>query len=201
MSENIENKPVTTQKSLETIRLNQKFCSILHTPVLTEKECDKITKEIVPELWTDVTVKNIPDLLKNIKQQILPINIQGWPLSQILTALKQADNDRYKFDTRGFLENDVPIIYQYNKGSFYNWHIDIGNNYPTRKITFIVQLTDSKEYEGGDVEFLNSKTDKEALRQKGTIIMFPSFITHRITKVTKGTNNCIVGWIHGPTFF
>jgi len=207
MSENTEkniqdnkNKiSITTQKQLETIRLSEKFCSIIHTNLLTEKQCDLITNQIVSELWTDVSAKK--DLLNNIKQQILPINTDGWPLSHILMAGQQSNEERFKFDTRGLLENDVPVIFEIGKNGFYNWHIDVGNNYPTRKITFIIQLSDSKDYEGGDIEFLNSKTDKEALRKKGTIIMFPSFITHRITKVTKGSNKFILGWMQGPTFY
>ena len=61
-------------------------------------------------------------------------------------------------------------------------------------------ITFSKDYECGDVEFIGSKVDTKAFRQKGMCIIYPSFLPHRVTKVTKGTRNAIVGWIHGPTF-
>jgi predicted 2-oxoglutarate/Fe(II)-dependent dioxygenase YbiX len=200
MSENTQKQvPLTSTKQLETIRLNNTFCSIIHTDILSSKQCDLITKEIVPELWVDVNAKG--DLIKNIRQQPLPINTDGWPLTHILAGLKEADKEKFKFDLRGFLENDAPTLWEYSKGSHYDLHIDIGNNFPTRKLSFIVQLSDSKDYEGGDIEFLNSKTDKEQLRKKGKLIIFPSFITHKITKITKGTRHAIVGWVHGPTFF
>jgi predicted 2-oxoglutarate/Fe(II)-dependent dioxygenase YbiX len=191
--------PLTSIKQLENIRLNEKFCSIVHTDILSSKQCEAINKEIIPELWTDVNAK--ADIIKNIKRQPLPINTDGWPLTYILSGLKEADEEKFKFDLRGFMDNDAPTLWQFSKGSSYDWHIDIGNNFPTRKLSFIVQLSDPKDYEGGDIEFLNSKTDKEALRQQGKLIIFPAFLSHKITKVTKGVRHAIVGWVHGPTFF
>ncbi len=202
MSENETKRdvPLTSIKQLENIRLNEKFCSIVHTDILSSKQCEAISKEIVPELWSDVDSKST-DIIKNIKRQALPINTDGWPLTYILAGLKEADTEKFKFDLRGFMDNDAPTLWQFPKGSQYDWHVDIGNNFPTRKLSFIVQLSDPKDYEGGDVEFLNSKTDKEALRQQGKLIIFPAFISHKITKVTKGVRHAIVGWVHGPTFF
>ena len=84
--------------------------------------------------------------------------------------------------------------------SFYDWHIDIGNNAPFRKLTVIIQLSDTKDYDGGHIELLNMKTDNKLFREKGQIIVFPSFVPWRVTKVTKGVRNCIEGWIHGPSY-
>ena len=202
MSENETKKdvPLTSIHPLENIRLNKNFCSIVHTDILSTKQCEAINKEIVPELWSDVSTKDT-NIIKNIQRQPLPMNTDGWPLTYFLAGLKEADSEKFKFDLRGFMDNDAPTLWQFPKGSSYDWHVDIGNNFPTRKLSFIVQLSDPKDYEGGDVEFLNSKTDKESLRQQGKLIIFPSFITHRMSKVTKGVRHAIVGWVHGPTFF
>jgi len=86
------------------------------------------------------------------------------------------------------------------KGGHYDWHVDTGNEVCHRKLSFTIQLSDSKDYKGGDIEFIGSKVDKEAFRQRGVCIIYPSFLPHRITKVTKGVRHAIVGWIHGPTF-
>jgi len=37
-------------------------------------------------------------------------------------------------------------------------------------------------------------------KEKGTIICFPSYIIHRVSKVTKGQRRSLVLWIHGPPF-
>jgi len=36
--------------------------------------------------------------------------------------------------------------------------------------------------------------------KKGDIIVFPSFMVHRVKPVTKGTRKSIVIWVLGPKF-
>ena len=38
---------------------------------------------------------------------------------------------------------------------------------------------------------------KEKLRQKGTVIVFPSFLQHRVTEITEGQRHALVGWREG----
>ena len=40
--------------------------------------------------------------------------------------------------------------------------------------------------------------DKDKAREKGTMIVFSSFLYHRITPITEGYRYSIVGWISGP---
>ena len=37
-------------------------------------------------------------------------------------------------------------------------------------------------------------------REQGSIIIFPSFVYHQVTPVTRGLRQSLVGWIAGPTF-
>jgi PKHD-type hydroxylase len=71
-----------------------------------------------------------------------------------------------------------------------------------RKISIIIQLTDPSEYEGGEFEmdYQYEQPNKEDLKKKGTIIVFPSFIPHRVTELTKGTRKSLVAWVEGPKF-
>ena len=67
-------------------------------------------------------------------------------------------------------------------------------------------LSDPKDFEGGDLEFYDysppGKKNKilktNDIKQKGTIITFPSFIIHRVLPVTKGTRYSLVVWHTGP---
>jgi len=71
----------------------------------------------------------------------------------------------------------------------------------------IIPLVDGNEYEGGDFELnLNNPenenniiTIKEA-KIKGTVIVFPSFVWHRVTPVTSGTRYSLVNWHQGKPF-
>lgn len=184
------------------LQANNQFCSILHATFFDTKQCDAIKKQLVEELWMsgETIGGGVNKKVRHVEQQVLPINDKGWPLTRILELAKQANNARFKFDMAGFLDVDAPMIMKYEKGGHYDWHVDTGNSVCHRKLSFTIQLSDTKDYEGGDIEFIGSKVDTKAFRQKGVCIIYPSFLPHRITKVTKGVRHAIVGWIHGPTF-
>ena len=69
-----------------------------------------------------------------------------------------------------------------------------------RKLSFSIQLTNPDLYEGGDLNIYKEKTPIQASRALGTINFFPSYVLHRVTPVTKGYRNCLVGWVSGPKF-
>ena len=107
---------------------------------------------------------------------------------------------------------------EYKKGQFYDWHCDSyiePYNQPEdhnthgklRKLSMTISLSDSSEYEGGDLEFDFRDTDKgsqprvcEEIRAKGSVIVFPSFVWHRVTPVTEGTRHSLVCWNLGYPF-
>ena len=191
-----------TQPTQVQLSANNQFCSILHASFFQPNQCDAIVNQCVDELWMsgETIGGGINKKVRNVEQQVMPIDQQGWPLTRILELAKQANNARFKFDVQGFLDVDAPMIMRYTKGGHYDWHVDTGNSVCHRKLSFTIQLSEDKDYVGGDVEFIGSKVDTKAFRQKGMCIIYPSFLPHRVTKVTKGIRNAIVGWIHGPTF-
>ena len=86
------------------------------------------------------------------------------------------------------------------KNGHYDWHMDVGETASTRKISMSIQLTGESDYDGGDLEFMIHRSIIKAPREKGTVIFFPSYLTHRVTKVTRGTRRSLVFWFHGPPF-
>lgn len=117
--------------------------------------------------------------------------------------INQANMDWFGFDLSGICRYVQHT--EYNKGSFYEWHQDsfLGESKEgvyERKLSFTVQLSDSDAYTGGDLEFLDIPSTpelKEKLRQKGTVIVFPSFLQHRVTEITEGQRHALVGWREG----
>ena len=188
------------------LRGNKNIISVLTSEFLKSKECDAILKECVLELWLNSDVVGQSDKgrkkkkLREATQQNLPMNEKGWPYTKVLELTQQANIKNFKMNVAGFFQADNPQIVRYKNKSFYDWHLDIGNNAPFRKLTFIVQLSDSDDYDGGNLELMNMITDGNLFRKKGQIIIFPSFVPWRITKVTKGVRNAIEAWIHGPSF-
>jgi len=106
-------------------------------------------------------------------------------------------NNAYKYHLQGFYEG-VQIA-AYKSGGKYDWHMDVGpGQNSSRKLSMSVQLSDPKSYEGGDLEFMRVAQKSE--RDVGALIVFPSFLQHRVTPVTKGTRYSLVAWVHGKPF-
>lgn len=90
---------------------------------------------------------------------------------------------------------------EYGVGHFYDWHLDMGkNDFSVRKISFVVQLSDESDYEGGELEVFSSIHPDVQPKSRGTMVIFPSYILHRVTKVTRGARLSLVGWIGGPPY-
>ena len=117
----------------------------------------------------------------------------------------------------------------YGEGQFYKWHQDsdlvsfiipqirynsgdnkaqdqnlIAGEY-IRKLSFTLQLSEPDEYEGGefDLEISGPNAEKrfETMKMpKGSIVVFPSYMWHRVRPVTSGVRKSLVGWIMGPPF-
>jgi len=65
----------------------------------------------------------------------------------------------------------------------------------------VCQLSSPEEYEGGEFEMqplhLNAPA-QEHLRTQGTVLVFPSFVVHKVNPITKGTRHSLVAWMEGP---
>jgi len=85
----------------------------------------------------------------------------------------------------------------------YKWHEDLNWTAPApncRKLSIVIQLSDPGVYQGGDLQLQNEPPDAATLRERGTVIVFPSFHKHQVTPVTDGTRYSLVGWFEGPNF-
>ena len=108
---------------------------------------------------------------------------------------------------------------KYNKGQYYDWHCDSWEgsynkpNTPShgkiRKLSVTLSLSDEKDYKGGELEFdfRNKDPDKKRntmickeIRPKGSLVVFPSFMWHRVKPVTKGSRYSLVIWNLGWPF-
>jgi len=111
---------------------------------------------------------------------------------------------------------------KYKLNQYYDWHCDSWDkpydkpgkrdHGKIRKLSMTCQLTDGSEYEGGELEFdfrnyepyMRDESQhlikaKEIL-PKGSIIVFPSFVWHRVKPVTKGIRYSLVMWNLGYPF-
>ncbi len=122
-----------------------------------------------------------------------------WFMHRLSEIAINVNHQRYNFDLLGFYE---PIqIAEYTEGDFFDWHMDFTNESASnRKLSISIQLSEPSAYEGGDLEFMVNTKHICAPKTPGTVIVFPSFIQHRVTPITKGSRRSVVGWVNGAPF-
>lgn len=142
-------------------------------------------------------------LRKSITSWISFNNDTSWLYEKISTYLRRINGEFYRFDVDGIYEQMQYTIYEHDKAGFYNWHQDIGvysSVSITRKLSMSVLLSDPNTFEGGDLEIWGSTGITPAPREYGQVIVFPSYLLHRVTPITKGIRKSLVIWFGGPAF-
>ena len=66
-----------------------------------------------------------------------------------------------------------------------------------RKVSVIVQLSDTSEYKGGELQINTGGQIKTIPKVKGSVVIFPSYLLHRVTPVTTGLRKSLVLWAGG----
>lgn len=103
-----------------------------------------------------------------------------------------------KLDELQFAEYNSAYTGEYKPHSDVFWLNSISDYH--RKLTIIIQLSNSTDYTGGDFELydVTYSLPQEQIRQQGTVLVFPSLFKHAVLPVTKGIRYSLTGWIDGP---
>jgi PKHD-type hydroxylase len=168
--------------------------------VLDEETCDRIIK--TAELFPEEAARSVGDEVYPGKRQARVRKVKrhsesDW-LLQLIEALARSANERhYKFDLHGIMKAPEYAEYAAGEGLF-AWHNDYGHHgeHAPRKLTVIIQLSESIDYSGGDLEIFLFK--REALpRERGRVLIFPSIVVHQVTPITQGLRRALVAWVGG----
>ena len=154
--------------------------------------------------------EDLKDLKKKRDSYIVWLS-DRWIYKEIQPFIHQANRlAGWNFDW-SFSESCQFTKYKLNQ--FYDWHADAWesaydnpSNPDThgkiRKLSVTCSLSAPEDYEGGELEFdfRNTDPDKQSIRKcaeikpRGSIVVFPSFVWHRVKPVTKGTRYSLVIW-------
>jgi PKHD-type hydroxylase len=199
------------QKQKYLGRMNKMYSNVIFEQALSEEDCANIIEESENILdLQDSSVGHTDEVMSSIRKSkngfvsahkpehiSLFSNLQ----SRIWTFINLANRSTFGFDVTYLDEVQYTV---YDTGDYYNWHSDLmveTQNAFHRKLSVTIQLSDDTEYEGGDFELHcldeENQLPKEIIRKKGSIIIFPSFMVHRVTPVTKGTRKSLVAWVEG----
>ena len=130
-------------------------------PVLTPQQCDEFIR-----IGKNAKVKR-NFVTSSLASGHRSCNI-GWVPFEKITSIYQIikdqmeviNNNYFGFDNMKLLE--LGQYTEYDKGGFYNWHMDNDVKMETmpavRKISMTLLLNDPKDFEGGDLEIFCGET-------------------------------------------
>jgi PKHD-type hydroxylase len=92
-------------------------------------------------------------------------------------------------------------IYSADKLQEYDWHVDATSNpYEDIKFTILINLS-MTPYEGGKFYIFNQNEEEVIeLNTPGNVIMFKSFINHKVSPVISGERRTLAIFLSGPNF-
>lgn len=164
------------------------------------KYCDTLTLNTAEvgfehrEVRTDCRVSRVA--------WVHPDQRSNWIYQHLSAVIQDANARWYHFDLAGFFDSLQYTVYD-EAGSHFDWHLDMGDRYggPQRKLSVSLILSDPSEYEGGEFQIMEGAHPRPMpINARGTCIVFPSYVIHRVTPVTRGVRKALVGWACGPKF-
>lgn len=165
-------------------------------------QINKIAATVEPKkVMVGHDLQDRPEYNRSEYRHLIPGPDTQWIYQRIARTVGMLNASCYQFDVDGFDEPLYHVTYDEKVEGHYSWHID-GNRggKPTRKLSITFQMSPSNAYVGGDLEFNRTGEPTKAPRDQGTFVMFPSYLLHRVTPVTKGRRVALVGWCVGPPF-
>lgn len=132
----------------------------------------------------------------------------NWFFEKINQVIEDVNEHHFNFILNGYTTFQYTEYHSSELGK-YDFHMDVvlgkgstADQFLTRKLSLIMMLNDPmNDFEGGDFLIADSGDEPTKVEfKKGRIILFPSFIIHKVTPVTKGIRKTLVTWVLGPKF-
>ena len=178
--------------------------------MFTKQECEKIMGIVSKQYASTASVGSNLDnkIAKQIRSadiyDIRPTEENKWIFEKVIKAVDFANKELYDFEVNSITGPLQLIHYRSDtevKGH-YDWHVDAGGgSAATRKISFTAQLSDPDTYKGCDLMVNDHCNEVQAVREQGSISLFPSYMPHVVTPIESGERFALVIWIHGARRF
>lgn len=167
---------------------------------LSEEECEKIIKIGIAKKLKKATVKgNIKDIRESKISWIYPEPELNWLYERLTSAITDLNSRFFKFHLIGLLEPLQFTSYS-SPGAKYGKHTDRAINILNRKLSFSILLSKKTNFKGGEFYLYENENGLLLPQEQGKLLLFPSFVLHEVTPITKGERNSLVGWVTGNRF-
>ena len=170
--------------------------------VFTKDECNKMIEDFSKLELKTGEIYSSNEKVRESKIAFLNTNDNKELIEKLGSLTLGCNQQHFDFDLN-FMEDIQFTTYTGEDKGFYGAHLDVGTDdkhRPTmRKLSFILQLSDPDDYEGGSFCIHTGVKEYPEMKQ-GSIYAFPSYMLHEVEPVTKGKRCTLVWWANGPNF-
>lgn len=167
--------------------------------VLQADWCDhveEVAKEIAPHEGRVGQDAAKEDKIRKSTNRWIDIHANQDVVYPVKSLMEQANAMEFGFNATYL--NDLQHT-TYKRGDFYTPHVDM---FPVknpddpvfdRKLGCTVMLSDPKSFSGGELIILG----EEIFLERGSVVVFPSFVPHEVKPVKRGVRKVLVSWLEG----
>ena len=172
----------------------------------SKEELSKIYNDVNEIPFVNAGVGEDSSQDKEIRSSLIKWSPQSnewfWLYDKLMGMITEANKQLWNFDLYSVMDNIQYTEYHASEGGHYNWHQDIGSGWLSRrKVSITVQLSDTDDYTGGDLEYWQGGTNIiKAPKGAGSVFIFPSYMMHRVTKLESGVRKSFVLWVGGEHY-
>lgn len=167
----------------------------------TAEECDRwlaLAESAQPKPGTIGTDSEVNDATRRVEVVALDYKETAADLfAKLMVAATSANNYWWRFDLTHLANVEV---LRYRPSGHYVQHVDNGIGFQTRKLSVVVMLSDPDDYKGGKLQLIGKAKPDVAPSERGTVVVFPSWLLHKVTPVTAGERRSMTAWVQGPAF-
>jgi len=197
---NFKDKKIKFENSSWNFELDQVNLFAFWNNAFSKEECQTIINIAKKKgLIKGITKGNTKDVRDSKVSWLYPSDGMDWVFERVTDITLNLNERFFKFDLFGLNEGFQFTNYEAPSGK-YGKHVDRGMNMIVRKLSISIQLTNPKEYEGGELYLYQSEEETVMDKTQGTLILFPSYVLHEVMPVTKGERNSLVAWVTGKQF-
>lgn len=174
---------------------------------LTDAECDAIIKRAGNYAPQDATVGFSEELRSDLMQRSAMVrwfdaSRERDIVARVMSFVHSSNRSNFGVDIVAPFEIQFTEYRGTNKGH-YDWHQDVwleSDRPYARKLSVVVQLSAPTDYQGGEFEFFGVPNPGGTFLDRGSMLIFPSFLQHRVLPVREGSRISLVTWIEGPNW-
>lgn len=183
---------------------------IVVSKVFTPKECAEIisignSKALEPAKIASGQVET--EIRSSDLRFIEPINLEkiGFIFERLKEIIDNVNDRVYEYELKYFAPPQFTV---YQKNDFYDWHMDLMMSNPCpnlfmRKLSASVFLSSQEDFTGGEF-MIGRKSDGTheniIANEQGAVVLFPSFMWHKVNPVLSGQRFSLVVWCEGDKF-